>query len=500
MFGTSLPLIQRVLEHDDQIAIIDGRGRHSYADLLANARKIASYLLDGEPDLQQARIPFMVASGFEYVATQWGIWLAGGVAVPICLSYPSPEIEYLLADSEPKIIISDAEFAKTLRPLAEAGNIRFVLVSAALKMDARPLPDVTVERRAMMLYTSGTTGKPKGVVISHTNLQAQIETLIIAWAWKPDDHILHALPLHHTHGIVNALLCALWAGARCEMLPKFDAERVWRRFLEGGITLFMAVPTIYVRLIAAWEAASSDEQKQMSRACKRLRLMISGSAALPASVFEQWREISGHALLERYGMTEIGMALANPLDGDRRPGFVGTPLPGVEVRLVSDRGRRIRRPGRSGEIEVRGANVFTEYWRKPDATRDSFHRGWFRTGDVATVENGYYRILGRESVDIIKTGGYKVSALDIEEVLRTHPIIKECAVVGVDDEEWGERVCVAIVVEQAESLDLDQLRGWAKARLAPYKIPTRMKTVDDLPRNAMGKVTKPEVKNLFKPS
>ena len=305
MFGTSLPLIQRALEHDDQIAIIDGQGRHSYADLLANARKIASYLLDGEPDLQQARIPFMVASGFEYVATQWGIWLAGGVAVPICLSYPSPEIEYLLADSEPKIIISDAEFAKTLRPLAEARNIRFVLVSAALKMDARPLPDVTVERRAMMLYTSGTTGKPKGVVISHTNLQAQIETLIIAWAWKPDDHILHVLPLHHTHGIVNALLCALWAGARCEMLPKFDAERVWRRFLEGGITLFMAVPTIYVRLIAAWEAASSDEQKQMLRACKRLRLMICGSAALPVSVFEQWREISGHALLERYGMTEI---------------------------------------------------------------------------------------------------------------------------------------------------------------------------------------------------
>ncbi len=195
-----------------------------------------------------------------------------------------------------------------------------------------------------------------------------------------------------------------------------------------------------------------------------------------------------------------GEAVANPLDGDRRPGFVGTPLPGVEVRLVSDRGRRIRRPGRSGEIEVRGANVFMEYWRKPDATRDSFHRDWFRTGDVATVENGYYRILGRESVDIIKTGGYKVSALDIEEVLRTHPIIKECAVVGVDDEEWGERVCVAIVVEQAKSFDLDQLRGWAKARLAPYKIPTRMRTVDDLPRNAMGKVTKPEVKNLFKPS
>ena len=191
------------------------------------------------------------------------------------------------------------------------------------------------------------------------------------------------------------------------------------------------------------------------------------------------------------------MALANPLDGDRRPGFVGTPLPGIEVRLVSDRGRRIGRAGRSGEIEVRGANVFMEYWRKPDATRDSFHRDWFCTGDVATVENGYYRILGRESIDIIKTGGYKVSALDIEEVLRTHPIIKERAVVGVDDEEWGERICVAIVVEQTESFDLDRLRGWAKARLAPYKITTRMKTVDDLPRNAMGKVTKLEVKKLF---
>lgn len=498
MSGISLPLIQRALEHDDQIAIIDGQGTHSYADLLASARKIACYLLDTEPDLQQARVPFMVASGFEYVATQWGIWLAGGVAIPICLSYPAPEIEYLLTDSEATIVVADAEFAKTLRPLAEARNIRFIFVSTALKTDIRPLPDVRVERRAMMLYTSGTTGKPKGVVLNHMNLQAQIETLVTAWAWQTDDHILHVLPLHHTHGIVNALLCAMWAGARCEMLPKFDVERVWRRFVEGGITLFMAVPTIYVRLIAAWEAVSSDEQQEMSRACKRLRLMVSGSAALPVTVFRKWREISGHSLLERYGMTEIGMALANPIDGERRPGFVGIPLPGVEVRLVSDSGRRIKREGRSGEIEVRGASVFMEYWRKLQATRDSFHHDWFRTGDVATVENGYYRILGRESVDIIKTGGYKVSALDIEEVLLTHPTVKQCAVVGVDDEEWGERVCAAIVLEPTEPLDLDQLREWAKTRLAPYKIPSRLKTVDDLPRNAMGKVIKPKVKNLFK--
>jgi len=229
-----------------------------------------------------------------------------------------------------------------------------------------------------------------------------------------------------------------------------------------------------------------------------MRLMVSSSAALPVQRLERWREISGHVLLERYGMTEIGMALGNPLHGERRPGFVGTPLPGVEVRLVDDAGRAVP-AGTPGEIEVRGATVFLEYWRRPDATAEAFREGWFRSGDVAVLENGSYRILGRSSVDIIKTGGFKVSALEVEEVLRTHPAIAECAVVGVEDPEWGERICAAVEPRGEAELTLAVLQAWAKDRLAPYKIPRALRSVPALPRNAMGKVTKGEVAKLFTP-
>src|SRR5207249_4054061 len=242
----------------------------------------------------------------------------------------------------------------------------------------------------------------------------------------------------------------------------------------GDLTLFMAVPTIYGKLITAWEAAAPERRRAWSAGCAppRMRLMVSGSAALPVQRLERWRGITGHVLLERYGMTEIGMALANPLHGERRPGFVGTPLPGVEVRLVDEAGRPVP-AGTPGEIEVRGETVFLEYWRRPDATGAAFRDGWFRTGDVAVSEHGAYRMLGRSSVDIIKTGGYKVSALEVEEVLRTHPAIAECAVVGVEDPEWGERICAAVEPRGDANLTLATLQAWAKERLAPYKIPRR---------------------------
>jgi malonyl-CoA/methylmalonyl-CoA synthetase len=348
----------------------------------------------------------------------------------------------------------------------------------------------------MMVYTSGTTGKPKGVVTTHANLEAQVTCLIEAWGWVPDDRILLVLPLHHVHGIVNVLTCALWAGATCEMLAAFDAGLVWDRLASGKITLFMAVPTIYRRLIAAWEAAPVEQQQAWSTGAARLRLMVSGSAALPVQTLERWHAISGHTLLERYGMTEIGMALSNPLQGERRPGFVGTPLPGVQVQLVDERGHPVL-PGTPGEIEVKGGSVFLEYWNRPDATREAFRDGWFRTGDVAVMENGSYRILGRTSVDIIKTGGYKVSALEIEEVLRTHPAIAECAVVGMADPEWGERVAAAVELRASASLELGALKEWARERLAPYKVPRALRVVESLPRNAMGKVVKQEVAGLF---
>jgi len=225
--------------------------------------------------------------------------------------------------------------------------------------------------------------------------------------------------------------------------------------------------------------------------------MVSGSAALPVSTLERWKEISGHTLLERYGMTEIGMALSNPLRGERVPGSVGTPLPSVEVQVVGEDGEPVA-PGTPGEIEVRGPSVFGEYWGKPDATRDAFRDGWFRTGDTAVVENGIYRILGRTNIDILKTGGHKVSALEIEEALREHPAIAECAVVGVSDPEWGQRVAAAVVVNEGDTLDLPSLRTWARELLAAHKLPSRLLVLDALPRNAMGKVMKPAVAALFR--
>ena len=502
----TITLIDRAEQHADRVAIVDAAGQYTYDDLLRASETVAHTLLAGRSDLGETRVAFMVAPGFDYVAVLWGIWRAGGIAVPLSPSHPGPELEYVLDDTSAEAVLADSAGEMRLKRAAMVRDIWLVRSADAIDGtgDSPHLPartsalQVGEARRALILYTSGTTSRPKGVVTTHGNLRAQIESLVEAWRWSADDHILHVLPLHHTHGIVNALLCALWVGATVEMLPGFDARRVWERFVEGGPTIFMAVPTIYAKLIAEWDNAPADERERMSDAVRGLRLMVSGSAALPVSVFERWREISGQALLERYGMTEIGMALSNPLGGERRAGTVGTPLPGVEVKLRDENGAESTEAGVPGEICVRGPGVFLEYWNRPEPTRTAFRGDWFCTGDVAIVEDGYYRILGRSSVDIIKTGGYKVSALEIEEALRGHPAVKDCAVVGVDDPEWGERVCTAVVPAGGTSSDAaDSLREWLAERLAPYKLPRRWLFVDELPRNAMGKVTKPAVKELF---
>jgi malonyl-CoA/methylmalonyl-CoA synthetase len=350
----------------------------------------------------------------------------------------------------------------------------------------------------MILFTSGTTSRPKGVVSTHAMIEAQVRCLIEAWGWSDTDRSLHVLPLHHTHGIINALACPLWIGAICEMHEKFDPDRVWDTFAGGDVTVFMAVPTAYVKLIAVWEEADSDRRRRWSEGGCALRLMVSGSAALPASVFARWEEITGHRLLERYGMTEIGMGLSNPLRGERRPGTVGYPLPAVEVRLVDEAGLPMDAEGEPGEIQVRGPGVFREYWNQPDSTRAAFADEWFGTGDIAQVEDRYYRILGRRSVDILKTGGYKVSAIEIEETLRTHPAVRDCAVVGIPDDAWGDRVCAALVVTGPVAPEtIEAVETWTRERLAPYKLPRRWRIVPDLPRNAMGKVQKHAVKALF---
>lgn len=497
MSQSCLEIVARARQHAGRTAIVDEEGAIIYRDLIALAENAAAHLLAGHADLAEARVGFLVPPGRDYVITQWGAWLAGGVAVPLCLTHPPAEMEYVLTDSDASILVAHPQFEAVARSLAEKLGIPLVM-TGELRQPASPaVTPVSPDRRAMIIYTSGTTGKPKGVVTTHRNIGAQISSLVEAWEWSPEDRILHVLPLHHLHGVINVLSCALWSGAACEMLPRFDAAKVWERIESGELTLFMAVPVIYHRLIVAWEEADAARRAAMTRAASALRLMVCGSAALPVPVFRRWQEIGGHALLERYGMTEIGMALANPLHGERIPGSVGRPLPGVEVRLVDEAGHEIAADEQPGEIEVRGAAVFSEYWRRPAETTAAFHDGWFRTGDVAVRRAGVYTILGRSSIDIIKTGAYKVSALEIEQELLSHPEIEECAVVGVPDEEWGERVCAAIKWKRGDGLSLEELRVWCKERLAAYKVPSKLLSNVHLPRNAMGKITKKDVQALF---
>ena len=492
-----LHLIQRARQNMRRRAIIAKEGEFTYQQLLNASGEVSSCLLDGSDDLKEMRVAFIIPPGFHYAAVQWGIWRAGGIAVPLSLFHPRPELEYTIKDADPAVVLAHPDLESSIRPLAEDSNRRFLLTTDVPGIEPQKLPEIDVNRRAMILYTSGTTGKPKGVVTTHKNIEFQVKSLVSAWEWSSEDHILSVLPLNHIHGIINVLTCALWSGATCEILSKFDADEAWARILEGNLTLFMAVPTIYVKLIAYWEDASSKQQREMSAACSKLRLMVSGSAALPVDVLKKWKHISGHVLLERYGMTEIGMALSNPLHGKRVPGYVGKPLPGIQIRLVNEKGE-LAESGDQGEIQVKGEGVFLEYWRKPDATRDAFDNGWFCTGDTAVVKNGIYCILGRSSLDIIKTGGYKVSALEIEEILRTHPDIEECAVVGVEDPVWGERVCAALVLRAGKGLTFDLLKKWSEERLAKYKIPSQICVLKGLPRNEMGKVSKPQVSQLFK--
>jgi malonyl-CoA/methylmalonyl-CoA synthetase len=495
------PLVARAESFGPRTAIIDSSGQYTYTQLEERSAAISAFLREGRPDLAEDRVAFLAAPGFMHVAAQWGIWRAGGIGVPLPVLSPPADLEFLIRDSGAAIVICDAAAIEPLQPIAERAGIRLVSTTELERAPtAQPDSDPAVEkhRRATMVYTSGTTGRPKGVVATHANIEAQIESLVQAWEWTSADRTLLVLPLHHVHGIINIVGCALWSGAVLEMHPRFDVELAWARMASGELTVFSAVPTIYHRLIQSWDATTSDVQQVRREGCWAMRLMMSGSAALPRQVLERWKAISGHVLLERYGMTEVGMAFSNPLRGERRIGFVGGPLPRVEARLVNERGEEPA-DGDPGEVYLKGPGVFSEYWQRPEETRDAFADGWFKTGDIAVRDQGSYRLLGRSSIDIIKSGGDKISALEIEEVLRTHPSIAECAVIGVEDAEWGQRVCAAIEARPGCELGLTELREWAKSRMAPYKIPKNILCVSKLPRNAMGKVLKPELATFFAP-
>ena len=493
-----LPLFSRAREHGERIAIRSNSEEFSYSQLLTGSADLAYRLLAEIDDLDEARIAFLAPAGADYTTIQWAIWRAGGVVVPLCLSAAEPELEYSLTDSEASFVVTTQSQGAKVAALCERLGIPLLVLDQIELVSVKSLPILKVSRRAMILYTSGTTSKPKGVVSTHANIHAQIETLVEAWEWQTSDSIPLFLPLHHIHGIINVLSCALWTGALIEAFPKFDSSAIMKRVAEDAYTVFMAVPTIYVKLIEVMESLDDPERKKVIQGFSRMRLMVSGSAALPASVHEKWTELTGQKLLERYGMTEIGMALSNPFHGERRPGAVGLPLPLVDVRLKAESGETVTLEAEPGEIQVRGPCVFDEYWKRPKVTAESFDEdGWFRTGDMAVVETGYYRIMGRLSVDIIKSGGYKLSALEIEAVLIQHPLIRECAVIGHLDDTWGEVVATAAVLEKGSNLELEDLRDWCRDKLSNYKLPKKLLLVDSLPRNTMGKVTKPALRKLF---
>ena len=490
-----IQLIENAKLFPDSVAVVSDNKEYTYQTLLDFAHHIAGLLLEKSTDLKEVRVAFLITPGFEYVAIQWGIWLAGGIAVPLCNLHPLDAMQYVIDDADASILIVGSAYEKQLFPLTVKKHLRFLKLADFKNAPSPTLPNISPDRRAMILYTSGTTSKPKGVVTTHFNIESQINTLVNFWEWKQDDYILNILPLHHVHGIINVMSCALWSGACCEFLPKFETAKVWEIFLSEKLTLFMAVPTIYYKLINHWETSPPEKQQKMSASLKSMRLMVSGSAALPVSVLEKWKSISGHTLLERYGMTEIGMGLSNPYHGERRAGHVGLPLPGVEMRLVDNNNKPVHE-GEPGEIQIKGNSVFLEYWRKPKATKDAFIDGWFKTGDIAQFNNGMYKILGRDSVDIIKSGGYKISALEIEEVLRAHAEVIECAVIGIPDAEWGEIVAAGLVLK-TKTFDPQILKIWLQTKLTAYKIPRKYLVLKSLPRNTLGKVTKKVLLQLF---
>ncbi len=490
-----IQLIKRATNFQERIAVKSTATNYTYQQLLDASKNIALSLLNGQKDLNEARIAFLVPASFEYVCIQWAIWRAGGIAVPLCEKHPTSSIKYVIDDTKAATIIFSKEFESLLAPLFDMPDIRFIS-SETFSNQQGVLPDIEPERRAMILYTSGTTGSPKGVVTTHSNIESQITALTTSWEWNKNDHILNVLPMHHVHGIINILSCALWSGACCEFLPKFNTKAIFEIFCNKEVNLFMAVPTIYFKLITQWNEFPVEKQKQISEHLKNFRLMVSGSAALPISVLEQWKHISGHTLLERYGMTEMGMAISNPYHGERKPGHIGQALFGVQIRLTDENNQPIV-DQTQGEIQIKGPNIFKEYWNKPTETTETFTQdGWFKTGDIAIYINGYYKILGRNSVDIIKSGGYKISALEIEEVLRSHPSIKDCSVVGIPDLEWGEIIGASLILKTPE-FSFDELKEWLKEKLPGYKTPKKYIIQDDLPRNIMGKVTKNELKKII---
>ncbi len=415
---------------------------------LAGARAVA---VDARPTLQTV---IAIAAG-----------LAAGVpVVPVPPDAGPVERDHIVRDSGAVAVLGPADWSGVMLPhidLAAAGE---------------PLPEPSTDAAALIVYTSGTTGAPKGVVLSRQAIAAGLDGLAEAWGWTPDDTLVHGLPLFHVHGLVLGVLGALRVGSRLVHTGRPTPAA----YANAGGTLYFGVPTVWGRVCAEPEAA---------KALAGARLLVSGSAPLPVPVFEQLRSLSGHAPVERYGMTETLITLSTRVDGERRPGWVGMPIEGVRTRLVGEDGGVIEHDGETiGELHVAGATLFDGYHNRPEATAAGMDGEWFRTGDAAVIDDdGFHRIVGRQSMDIIKTGGYKVGAGEVETALLGHPSVVEVAVIGMPDDDLGQRI-VAYVV--GSDIDGAALIEHVASTLSVHKRPREVRVVAELPRNAMGKVQK----------
>lgn len=462
----------------------------TYAELFAAADRLASGLQRWGV-AKGDRVAFFLSNCPEFVIAYLAVIRLGAIMVPVNLRYRRMEIDHIFTDCTPRLVVTEREQSAILEDagFAADGAVPWLLIEEMEQWSSdQPLsaPLVSADDLALIMYTSGTTGRSKGAMLSHSNVLATVTGLLAAWGWQANDVLLLCLPIFHVHGLVVGLHCALAAGATVLLRTKFEANATLQEILSGAPTLFFAVPTIYVRLVEELRSLGKVDMAHM-------RLFCSGSAPLAAETLNEFEALTGHTILERYGMTETGMNLSNPYVGKRVAGTVGTPLPGVTMRIVNEQGQDVA-PGEEGELLVRGSNVFCGYWNAPEKTAASFSHDaqgqqWFHTGDIARQdpETGYVTLLGRRH-ELIISGGFNIYPREIEELLVTLPGIVEAAVVGMPHPEWGE-VPVAYVVCTNE-IDENGLSQLCRQQLASFKVPKRFHRVDSLPRNAMGKLMK----------
>ena len=426
------------------------------------------------------RLGFFLPNCVEFIELFLACVKLGVIVVPINVLYREREISHIVSDAEPKAVVTTAELAAHIPAETMAWNVTEFAAAAAMQESANVRVTIEGDEAAAIVYTSGTTGRSKGAVLTHNNFAANAVNIVTCWQITSADRYLAALPLFHVHGLGNGVHAWLASGCRMRLVERFDISRAPMLFDSFKPTLLFGVPTIYVRLLEL-----TDEQ--VARIGSQMRLFVSGSAPLPAQVLEAFRAKFGHTILERYGMSETLMNLSNPYAGERRPGTVGFPLPGISVRILDAQGQTVAE-GETGELYVRGPNVCAGYWRRPDATAEAFVDGWFRTGDLAERSNdGYYTLRGRRT-ELIISGGFNIYPREIEEVLLEQPGVREAVVCGVPDERRGELPVAYIVAD--ESFDEAAATEACRRVLASFKVPRAFVRVDTLPRTALGKIQK----------